>query len=135
MNRDPEAWARLGQALTTSRQAQRLTQDELAERAGVSLGSVKNAEAGVVPKARMPYTVPAIARALGWPDGAVDAVLEGDGPPGEWGDVSVQQSVDIERLEADLTHANVRVLGGATGAEIEAATKAALDVLRQHGVI
>lgn len=135
MNRDPEVWARLGQALASARRALGLTQEELAERAGVGLGSVKSAEAGTVPKARMPYTIPAIARALGWPDGAVDAVLDGGAPPGGWGDVSVQQHVDTERLEADLTHAFVRSSGGATGAEIQAATKAALDVLRRHGLI
>ncbi|MGW0033642.1 helix-turn-helix domain-containing protein [Streptomyces sp. NPDC003314] len=135
MNRDPEAWARLGQALANTRQARGLRQEDVAELAGVSLKSVQSAEAGVVPKARMPYTVPAIARALGWPDGTVDTVLDGGAPPGGWGDVSVQKQVDAERLEADLTHAYVRASDSATGAEIKAATKAALDVLRQHGLI
>jgi transcriptional regulator with XRE-family HTH domain len=135
MNRDPKAWARLGQALATARKALRITQRELAEQAGVSFNSVQNAEAGQPPKARMPQSIYPIARALGWPDGAVESVLEGGSPPGDWADVSVQKQVDEARLEADLTHANVRVLGGASGAEIEAATKAALDVLRQHGLI
>ncbi|MGW8357358.1 helix-turn-helix domain-containing protein [Streptomyces wedmorensis] len=135
MNRDPQAWARLGQALASARRALGLTQEELAARAGVGLGSVKNAEAGVAPKARMPYTIPAIAKALGWPDGAVDAVLDGEAPPGGWSDTSVQKQVTEQQLEADLTHAMVRAAGTATGTEIEAATKAALDVLRQHGLI
>ena len=135
MNRDPHAWARLGQAFAVARKAQGLSQGALAELAGVSLGSVQNAEAGAMPKARMPQSIYPIAKALGWPDGAVDDVLDGGAPPGGWSDVSVQKQVDEARLEADLTHANVRVLGGASGAEIEAATKAALDVLRQHGLI
>lgn len=135
MNRDPKAWARLGQALATARKALRITQRELAEQAGVSFNSVQNAEAGQPPKARMPQSIYPIARALGWPDGAVESVLEGGSPPGDWADVSVQKQVDEARLEADLTHANVRALRGASGAEIEAATKAALDVLRQHGLI
>lgn len=135
MNRDPHAWARLGQALASARRALGLTQEELAGQADVGLGSVKNAEAGTVPKSRMPYTIPAIANALGWPDGAVNNVLDGGAPPGGWVDVSVQKQVDEARLEADITHANVRALRGASGAEIEAATKAALDVLRQHGLI
>jgi hypothetical protein len=29
----------------------------------------------------MPYTVPAIAQALGWPAGAVESVLSGKGEP------------------------------------------------------
>ncbi|MFD3535194.1 helix-turn-helix domain-containing protein [Streptomyces sp. NPDC058664] len=135
MNRDPKAWARLGQALATARKTLGLTQRDLAEQAGVSLNSVQNAESGQSPKARMPQSIYPIARALGWPDGAVDAVLGGGAPPGGWGDVSVQKQVDEARLEADLTYANVRALTGATGGEIEAATKAALDVLRQHGLI
>lgn len=135
MNRDPQAWARLGQALASARRALGLTQEELATQAGVGLGSVKNAEAGTVPKARMPYTIPAVAKALGWPDGAVDAVLDGDAPPGGWSNVSVQKQVSEQQLEVDLTHAMVRAAGTATGTEIEAATKAALDVLRQHGLI
>ncbi|MDF2708137.1 MAG: hypothetical protein K0R62_3789 [Nonomuraea muscovyensis] len=135
MNRDPEAWARLGQALANTRQAQKLRQEDVADKAGVSLKSVQSAEGGAVPKARMPYTVPAIARAIGWPDGAVDIVLDGGAPPGGWRDVPVQEQVDTERLEADLTHAYVRSSDSATGAEIKAATKAALDVLRQHGLI
>lgn len=135
MNRDPELWARLGQALAATRKAQGLRQEDVAERAGVSFGSVQNAESGQPPKARMPQSIYPIARSLGWPDGAVDTVLDGGAPPGDWGTVSVQKQVDAARLEADLTHANVRVLGSASGAEIEAATKAALDVLRQHGLI
>jgi len=135
MNRDPKAWARLGQALANARKALGLTQRELADQAGVSFNSVQNAEAGQPPKARMPQSLYPIAKALGWPDGTVDAVLEGGAPPGGWTDVSVQKQVDEARLEADITHANVRALRGASGAEIEAATKAALDVLRQHGLI
>lgn len=135
MNRDPKVWARLGQALASARRTLGLTQEELAQEAGVGLGSVKNAEAGSVPKARMPYTIPAIAKALGWPDGAVDHVLDGGAPPGGWSDVSVQKQISDERLEAEMTHAMVRAAGTATGTEIAAATKAALDVLRQHGLI
>jgi len=135
MNRDPKAWARLGQALANARKALGLTQRELADQAGVSFNSVQNAEAGQPPKARMPQSLYPIAKALGWPDGTVDAVLGGGAPPGGWTDVSVQKQVDEARLEADITHANVRALRGASGAEIEAATKAALDVLRQHGLI
>lgn len=135
MNRDPEGWARLGQALASARRALGLTQEELATEAGVGLGSVKNAEAGTVPKARMPYTIPAIAKALGWPDGSVDGVLAGGAPPGGWSDVSVQKQISGEQLEAEMTHAMVRASDTATAADIKAATKAAMDVLRQHGLI
>lgn len=70
-------WARLGQALRTARQYNGRSQEEVAQAAGVSLASVQAAEAGRPPKSRMPYTVPAIARALDWPAGAVETVLNG----------------------------------------------------------
>jgi hypothetical protein len=136
VNRDPQAWARLGKALQRSRLTQGLDQKELATRAGVSLGSVQNAEAGAVPKARMPYTVPAIASALGWPAGTVDAVLEGGAElPDGWQQVSVQPIVDAELLEGIMTTAMVRAMDGVTGAEIKQAVKNAMDELRRQGML
>lgn len=135
MIRDPHAWARLAKAIATKRQAQGLRQEDLAAKAGVSLGSVQNAESGTPPKARMPQSLPPIVKALGLPEDWIDGVLAGREPTGEWRNVDVQAVVDEERLEADLTNALVRSSDQATAAEIKVATKAALDVLRQHGLI
>ncbi|KAA6211748.1 helix-turn-helix domain-containing protein [Streptomyces filamentosus] len=134
MNRDPHAWARLGKAIASTRKATGMRQEDLATKAGVSLGSVQNAESGAPPKARMPQSLYPIVKALGLPDTWIDDVLDGK-PSGEWRDADVQGEVDKERLESDLTHALVRASDQATAAEIKAATKAALDVLRQHGLI
>ncbi|WEB45826.1 hypothetical protein MOV08_21190 [Streptomyces yunnanensis] len=49
----------------------------MADRAGVSVGSVKNAESGTAPKRRKPYTLTHIEAALGWPPGRVDDIVEG----------------------------------------------------------
>ncbi|MFD9834455.1 helix-turn-helix domain-containing protein [[Kitasatospora] papulosa] len=137
MNRDPEAWARLGHALRRARDHQGLTQQELAERADVSSRSVQEAEGGKVPASRMPYTLSRIAAALGWPEGAVTAVLDGSPPPGDgWQDAPVpQRLIDEEQLAGIMTNAMVRATEHATAAEIRAATKIALDELRRHGVI
>ena len=136
MNRDPKAWARLGRALRSAREHRGLTQQELGELAGTSGRSVQDAEAGKVPQARMPYTLGKIASALGWPEGAVDAVLEGAAPPGEgWRDVPAPLPIDEERLEGILTNAMVRATEHATAAEIRAATKIALDELRKNGLL
>lgn len=135
MNRDPAAWARLGQHIAQARRAQGLSQGEVALRANVSIGSVQSAEAGTVPKARMPYTVPAIAKAVGWPHGSVEAVLEGAEPPTGWNDVPAQQHVDADAIEAGMTNAMVRASDGATAAEIKAAVKAGMDELRRQGLI
>lgn len=135
MNRDPQAWARLGKAIAAKRQAEGLRQEDLATKAGVALGSVQNAEAGKVPKARMPQSLYPIVKALGLPDSWIDDVLADRIPPDNWRDVDVQSVVDEERLEADITNAFVRATEQTPSAEIKAATKAALDVLRQHGLI
>ncbi|MEU5424209.1 helix-turn-helix transcriptional regulator [Streptomyces olivoreticuli] len=76
-----DAWKRLGVAIRRERERQGLSQAELAERAGVSVGSVKNAETGGAPKRRKPYTLALIETALGWESGAVDAILEGHPQP------------------------------------------------------
>ncbi|MEW2127058.1 helix-turn-helix domain-containing protein [Streptomyces sp. NPDC007259] len=139
MNRDPEAWARLGRALRTAREQRRLSQDELADLAGVSTGSVQSLESGTVPKARVPITLSPVAQALGWPAGAAADVLEGEDPPasdGEWRDAPVpQQQLDEERVAGIMTNAMVRATEHATAAEIRAATKIALDELRRQGLL
>ena len=140
MNRDPHAWARLGQAIAAARQAQRLTQSELADRADVSTGAVQRAEAGKVPKARMPITLHPIANALGWPSTAIDAVLDGGavGSAGEYRDVKVQAVVDdehLERAETIVSGAMVRALKSASSEEIRNATRNALDALRREGML
>ncbi|MEU2143571.1 helix-turn-helix domain-containing protein [Streptomyces globisporus] len=137
MNRDPQSWARLGHALRTAREYRGLTQQELAVDAEVSERSVREAENGTVPKVRMPYTVGRIAASHGWPEGAVDAVLDGAAPPGEgWRDAPVEQAqIDAEQLAGIMTNAMVRATEHATAAEIRAATKIALDELRKQGVI
>lgn len=157
MNRDPKAWARLGHALRIAREHRGLTQQELGALANVSGRSVQDAEAGTVPKARMPYTIGRIAAALGWPQGAVGAILEGRnplhapalghadgtdaeaadvGPPAGWRDVPVQQQIDDEELVAGIvSNAMVRATEHTTSAEIRAATRIAVDEMRRHGLI
>lgn len=136
MDRDPQSWARLGRTLRTAREHRGLTQEELGELAGVSGRSVQDAEAGTVPKKRMPYTIGRIAAALGWQEGGVDAVLDGQAPPGDgWQDVPVQQQVDAEVASGVITNAMVRATEHATAAEIRAATKIALDEFRRLGLI
>lgn len=135
MNRDPQAWARLGQALAAARRSQNLTQEELAARAGVSLGSVQRAESGAVPKTRMPITLHPIARALGWSEGAVDAVLFGSEPTSSYTNVDAQRYADEDRAETIISGAMVRALQGVSVDDIRAATKMALDALRRERLL
>ncbi|MCX4622840.1 multiprotein-bridging factor 1 family protein [Streptomyces albogriseolus] len=135
MTRDPRAWARLGGALRESREREGLTQAELAQRADVSVKSVQDAEAGKVPKSRMPYTLAPIAKALGWSAGSVDSVLAGEEPPAGWRTVRVDVEAEDSQVEAIIANAMVRATDSATGAEIRKAAKIALDELRRHGYL
>lgn len=131
MNLDPTAWARLGRALRAARGRRGLTQQELAELANVSARSVADAEAGTVPKARMPYTIGRIAAALDWPAGTIESVLDGQG----WSDTSAQAYVDEQVFAGIVTTAVVRAIDGATSVEIREATRIALDELRRKGLL
>lgn len=136
MDRDPQSWARLGRTLRTAREHRRLTQEELGDLAGVSGRSVQDAEAGTVPKRRMPYTIGRIASALGWPEGGVDAVLNGQALPGDtWRNVPVQQQVDAEVASGVITNAMVRATSKTTSDEIKEAVELALDEFRRLGLI
>lgn len=79
MNRDPNAWLRLGKLIRGHRVRGGWTQAELAQRARVSTKSVVTAESGAMPT-RMPPTLHRIADALGWPNHGVHAVLDGKDP-------------------------------------------------------
>jgi len=136
MNRDPQSWARLGRALRTAREHRGLTQQELGELAGTSARSVQEAEGGAVPKSRMPYTIGRIASALSWPEGSVDAVLDGSPPPGDgWQDVPVQAQVDAEVASGIIVNAMVRATSQPPSDEIKEATRLALDEFRRLGLI
>lgn len=72
-------WIALGTALRSRRKDLRLTQEELAGRAGVHTGTIKDYEAGK-PYTRMPKSWAAIERAVSWAPGSALAVLKGGAP-------------------------------------------------------
>lgn len=134
-NRDPHAWARLGQAIQEARKRKGWTQPELAHRAGVSARSLWDAEHGRVPSGRMPYTLDRIAVQLNWPAGTIDAILAGDAAPGGWQSVDAQPLLDEEAVESALTGAMLRATTNTTTGEIRKAAKIALDELRAQGLL
>jgi transcriptional regulator with XRE-family HTH domain len=72
-------WTALATALRDRRKALRLTQEELADQAGVHTATVKDYEAGKT-YTRMPKSWAALEHVLGWAPGSARAVLEGGEP-------------------------------------------------------
>lgn len=98
MNRDPEAWARLGRLLREARERSGAGRSELALRLGVSDKAIQNAENGRVPDRRWPPTLKRIAAGLGWAPGSVDAVLAGKDPT-----LQAQESDESDLNLSDMT--------------------------------
>lgn len=71
-------WTQLGAELKAAREARSYTQAAVAEMIGVKRGTMRNIENGDI--ARVTPTVRAYARAVGWEEGSVDAVLAGGVP-------------------------------------------------------
>jgi transcriptional regulator with XRE-family HTH domain len=80
MNRNPEAWKRLGRLLRDAREKAGLTREEFAEKAGVSPKAVYNAEKSDPPKRQQPPTLVPIAVAHGWKPESIGAILAGGDP-------------------------------------------------------
>jgi transcriptional regulator with XRE-family HTH domain len=77
----PYDWGRLATAVSDARRRQRMTQTQLAERAGVDRSTVKNLE-GARPFSRWPNSIGAIEIALGKPEGWARAIAEDRELPG-----------------------------------------------------
>jgi transcriptional regulator with XRE-family HTH domain len=74
-----ESWDRLAAAVRARRKALRLTQQELADSAGVNVMTIRNLE-GLRQFSKMPGTIGKVERALGWEPGSAEAVADGGEP-------------------------------------------------------
>jgi DNA-binding XRE family transcriptional regulator len=82
-------WQRLADAVRDARKRRDLRQEDLADLAKVSLGSIQTLERGAG-YTRMPRAAFSVAHALGWTTESIDAVLDGGDP------------IDRERREASV---------------------------------
>lgn len=111
------AWQRLGEEIRSRRVLLRLTQQQLADRARVSVNTIRNLEKG---NRSRDLTLPGIDDALGWEDGSYRRILEGERPI--IADVSVDAPLDDSlRLERpdDLSDEDWSVLSEKLHAEVE----------------
>ncbi|GGU52071.1 helix-turn-helix transcriptional regulator [Streptomyces lavendofoliae] len=98
MNRDPEAWKRLGRLLRDAREKAGLTREEFAVKAGVSPKAVQNAENSNPPKRQQPPTLVPIAVAHGWKPESIGVILAGGDPILSESQVAPQATPQVEEL-------------------------------------
>lgn len=98
-----EAWARLGQKIRESREAQGYSRKKLAELAGVSEKSIQVAEEGRKPRARWPQSLTLIEEGLGWVRGSMQHVLEGGEPSLDLVPIPLFDGEDAEPAAIDET--------------------------------
>lgn len=103
MNRDPEAWMRLGRLFRNARELEGLTRKDFGLKAGVSEKAVYNAEKGDVPSRHQPPTLVKIAVGHGWQPESIQRILEGGDPipaaPGKTQDAPAGNGAPAQILE------------------------------------
>lgn len=100
MQWSPQDWARVGRQLRTWREASGFSRRELSELAGVSEKSIQLAEEGRVPKGRWPQSLTAIERALGFPPGRIEAMLDASDDPHVYDDPVVMRDGRTVMIDA-----------------------------------
>ncbi|MFB7910223.1 helix-turn-helix transcriptional regulator [Kitasatospora sp. NPDC056076] len=125
MDRD---WGRLGRAMKAARVDCGMTQDDLARVVGVGLSTVQTLERGSRSYAKVNATHKAIAKAVGWTEDSIEAVLAGGNPTvrGWHGDTKPGDIEDgeVDELLDDLTE---RVRAALLGGKVADATAIELD--------
>ncbi|MFK0045493.1 helix-turn-helix domain-containing protein [Streptomyces sp. NPDC090741] len=126
---------RLAKAVQDARGRLRLTQHELADRAGVSRATIQKIERAEPMRST---TLMKIEPALGWAPGSCASMLDGaEGPlaiEGSEGDVSFVRIPEGE-LGETVTSAIVAVADSMTAAEIRDLSSRLTDELKRRGVI
>lgn len=81
MNRDPQAWARLGKLLRDTRERRGASREEVAGQLGMSAKTIQNFESGRVPnRDRIPPNLAKLVTAMGYTADSIERVLGGDDP-------------------------------------------------------
>jgi transcriptional regulator with XRE-family HTH domain len=111
-------WAAVAEAINTRLAELKMTQQELAQRSGVSVATLRQLQRNYQPKRRSPRTLAAISEGLRWPSQHLSRVLEGAEP--------LKPRGEVETLRAAVEELSSRVVK-LEGAEQIAAVRADLD--------
>lgn len=135
MERD---WERLAKAIRQARESAGLTQVALAERAGISEGSVQNLEDPNRRPSRIPRSLFAVEGALGWAEGSGHAILNGAAGPvtveAIGGGIVVAQ-LPQEELQHSVTKAAMAVADHLTARQIRELSERIFEDLKERGVL
>lgn len=107
-------WDRLAGAIRERRQALGMTQQQLADAAGVTRTTIKNLEGARQPTKRLPSSIAAVEQVLGWAPGSARIVLDGGEP------IAVTQPAEQQQPRDALTSLPASVQDALTGGEIYA---------------
>lgn len=135
---NPDVWLRLGRIAYERRKELRLTQKQLAERAGVSGGAVLRLESGVQ-ATRRASSWPKIEIALEWPKGFIEDFVTGKvlGPPvsaDDEGRFTRQRKSEVTDIIRDLVrHITLRVAPDTPISKVLELEEQAIEIARERG--
>lgn len=107
-------WDRLAGAIRERRQALGMTQQQLADAAGVTRTTIKNLEGARQPTKRLPSSIAAVEQVLGWAPGSARIVLDGGEP------IAITQAADQTQPRDALTSLPASVLDELAEGEVYA---------------
>jgi hypothetical protein len=102
-------WQAVADAIVARLDELDMTQADLSHRAGVALETVREMQHNLRPRRRNPRTLAAVSKALGWPEGRLAALADGELAEGTDGPDPVQGQLAVitaalasitERLDA-----------------------------------
>lgn len=129
-------WTRLAGAIREAREAAGLSQVALAERAGISEGSVQNLEDASRRPSRIPPSLAKVEKALNWATGSAIAILQGASGPvtiRDEGDGLYVAKIPEDELHEAISMSAIAVSDNLTAREIRDLSRRVVEELKARG--
>lgn len=130
---DDDPWMALARDVIARRNQMHMTQQELADRAGVHLNTIVRIEAGV-PSSRRAPSWPRIEHGLGWPPGDIPRRVDMNARRAGYL-IEVPEQEAAARADDAVHKALVATLPGATIEQVLKIQARAIKELRQAGIL